>query len=152
MDDKKFLKHFEQDLEDAISVLEEEHLLEENLDELDDWIKKSKRPVAKSFDFPSLHLNAYIRLSDKLNYDLKKKIPTLELASIDVDLDARNKGYAKKFIDLFEKVAFDNNRNVFIELVHSPILEKILQKRNYIEDSFSSMYDPDSPKSYWKLL
>ncbi len=129
-----------------ISLLEED-----DISMLEDWMKTSKnmKNVSKNFYFPSYHLGAYIRMGDKYCFMLNKRIPTLEIASIDVDPDSRNLGYGSKFIDLFEKVAFNNDKNVCIELVHSDTLKRILKKRDYVMDSL--IYDPDSANNWWKF-
>jgi ribosomal protein S18 acetylase RimI-like enzyme len=136
----------EQDIElmkKIISIVDKEDMLV-----LDDWVSKmdkQNRIVSKNFDFPSYHLNAYIRYGK--NMYGTEFLPTLVISSIEVDSDARGKGYGSKFIDDFEKIAFQHNRNVFVELVHSKVLAEILKKKNYILDD-GMLYE----RCWWKFI
>jgi hypothetical protein len=140
-------------LEKIVSIIDENNH-ENDISVLENWVNNSKNFISasKTFYFPSFHIEAYIRLTNRFCNLLNKKVPALEIASIEVDRDSRSKGYGSKFIDYFEKVAFDNGRNVYIELVHSPILENLLKKKNYLVDSY--LLDPysNSSKIWWNFI
>ena len=89
-------------------------------------------------------LDAYVRVSLRYSHLHSTFIKTIEIASVQVDEDKRRMGNFTRFLDETEKLASHFERAVFVECVHSPILQEILIRRG---DYSLQPYSCD--KSYW---
>ncbi len=60
----------------------------------------------------------------------------MEIGQIEVFHEERRKGHCTQFLNEWEAAARELNRAVYVECVHSNILEQILADRGYVpEDS-----------------
>lgn len=75
------------------------------------------------------HIMAYIRQTSR--YLDGEMIPTLELANVEVDENARGRGVMTRFLFEFENLAFERQRVPYVENIHNPILFNILTRRGY---------------------
>ncbi len=94
----------------------------------------------------SLHIRAYIRMSQRYNVAMNKPIPALEIGAIEVDHQFRQEGNCSKFLDYFEGIALEQGRTVYVENVHNSVLRDILEKRGYSQLPNGSRI-PDN--NYW---
>ena len=94
------------------------------------------------------HLTAYIRITKRYNHDRKEMIETLEIGNIEVKKRYRGRGNCSSFLDAFERCAKKRKRAVFVEIVHSDTLAKILDGRKYTE----TVTVGSSQRDYWKFF
>jgi hypothetical protein len=76
------------------------------------------------------HLSVYVRKSRR-SLTTYIVMDCLDIASIEVSVRHRNKGYFSHFLVVFEQAARDTNRAVYVENVISPILPTFLTGLGY---------------------
>lgn len=87
------------------------------------------------------HLNAYVRVTrHAVDASILKSgqteggsvfIPTIDIASVEVDEGHRGQGVFTEFLDRVEEIAQENEWSVYVELVHNERLRAFLGKRGY---------------------
>lgn len=80
-------------------------------------------------EFEKIELKVYLRITQR---HIEGKIEnTLDLSSVEVGEDYQKKGYFSVLLDVFEQVANNQRRYVYVESVLNPVLEAKLLKSGY---------------------
>jgi predicted GNAT family N-acyltransferase len=66
----------------------------------------------------------------------------MEIGSVQVKEEYQGKGLFKEFLRVWEEIAKAKGRDVFIECVHSEILQEMLKRHGYEQVD----------ENFWKLL
>lgn len=86
------------------------------------------------------HMKAYVRWTRRYHPELKTRVDTFDVASVEVKEAFWNKGMFKTFLGVVERLAHENDRWVYVESVMSPAVQHVLNTREY------ESFDEDN---YW---
>lgn len=114
------------------------------------WRPAGYGKIAERLKFPTFYLTETTIATTARNIFIKGKFRlyyTLEVRTIEVEEEHRNEGYASRFFNALEYIARESCRILYVEVVLSDYLKKLLLKRGYE----SLRFDEDSYMKYSHL-
>lgn len=128
------------------------HMIQPLIDLIEKYQPGQIGPVNSWLRLEAFDMTLYARRTTR--YIRGEKVETVDLASVEIDEEAREQGQFKRFLFLLESYCKQHNLTVYVESVLVPYLADFLLKRGYKivekEEDILALHPTEAGLSYYK--